>query len=229
MNPQILHFCRKQEKIEKVNNMVEIFLYIYFVVGAVILETEAEGDRIYSIRPRKIRDFLEICSEIIIDREAEIAIRNNGYFDIQCKGIQESFLRYLEENFDVRIQEIDYFPVRQWNVYTTLQPRYQLKLQNSLVEDFIKHSVLGDTLIIKTKFHRPKIVDWFKLGNKIYQICFDVEIYIPELPRLYNHHGSQQNLQLEKGHKLILTTEEIGHLIGGAYSWTSGKYRKERK
>ncbi len=209
--------------------MIEIFLYIYFVVGAAILETKADAERIFSIRPKKIQDLLAICRELIIDKESEVAIRNNGYFEVQSKGISDSFLRYLEDNFEVRIQEATYFPSRQGNVYTTLPPKYLLKLQHSLIEDFIKYSVLGDMLIIRTKLHRPKILDSFRLGKKIYQMCFEVEIYATELPKLYNHPGSKQNLQLNKGYRPILNSEEIESLIGGGNPWISGRYRKDWK
>ncbi len=210
--------------------MEEIFVYLYFFVGAIFLsDLRDEESGGYRIVPARIVDTMRILMDFLLERETRIAIRNKGYMEISVSGSDFQYIEYIKDNYEVKILEGGYMAWHKPNLFSTLPPRFPLKLKESVVLDFLRYSVLGDTLTIETMLHKSSIRDLFLLGKKRFQLCLDVNIYTPFLLRRYGTFGTLQELVLEKGYKLVLTTDEIQSLLWGDITWTSGQLIQAKK
>lgn len=207
-----------------------VFLYLYFFIGAIFFDPQnIQTPGIFSLVPGNEMDALAIIEELLSGRETKIAIRNKGIFEILIFENDGKFIQYLKEKYILHVYRASYFPIRESNLFSTLPPKYPLIVSDSLFFDFLRYSVVGDTMIIETRLHKPRIFDHFLLGKKKFSVIYDVNIHIPFLIRHYFTHGSLQELVLENGYLLTLASDEILSLIWGDGIRISGTFKRGKK
>jgi len=164
----------------------------------------------YQLIPRDSKHLSSMLSFLLLGRETELAIRNNGYISIILKRSNEEILRYLKNEMNTEIRQVNYFPELKENIFFSNYPKYFFNSFFPFILETSLMSQLGDVCYIKSEKFRT-ISPYRKMlyGRKITLSPYRMRIYLPFLVREYISKDGKQSLTMNKGFKIVVTQQEI--------------------
>ncbi|MGC8546215.1 MAG: hypothetical protein ACP5MU_00945 [Thermoplasmata archaeon] len=164
----------------------------------------------YQLIPRDSRHLSSMLSFLLLGRETELTIRNNGYISIVLRQSNEEIVRYLKNEMNTEIRRVNYFPELRENVFFSNYPKYFFNSFFPFILETALMSQLGDVCYIKTeKFRTFRPYRKMLYGRKIILSPYRMRIYLPFLAREYISKDGRQALTMHKGYKIVVTQQEM--------------------
>lgn len=170
---------------------------------------------IHQLIPRNSGHLSAILSFILLGRETEVAIRNNGYLSVFVKSGEPEMLKYIKTEMNTEIREYPHFPDLMDNIYLSNYPKYFFISFFPFIIETALMSQLGDTCVIRTRRFSTRIPGrkWI-YGNKLEMSPYLLQIYLPFLAREYISRDGKQGLSMDKGYRMVVTQQEIRTFLG---------------
>ncbi len=164
----------------------------------------------FQLIPRDSEHLSRMLSILLIGRETEMAIRNNGYLSIILKNGSEEIVRYIKNEMNTEIREVNHFPEPEENIFFSNFPKYFFNSFFPFILETALMTQLGDTCYIKTEKFRT-FVPYRKMlyGSKINLMPYRMRIYLPFLAREYLSTDGRQALAMNKGYRIVVTQQEM--------------------